>query len=196
MDLGIVVPAFAEEKKLEKDEVCLDLTRFSCFYFIINKISFCLLFFQIAAAVVGSKKKKKSLKAANSVAASNKTITASLDYSLSVSSFKENCFAASRQQQSRFFECRHLIGHTNSILPMEFSTDGSFIVSGGGDKTVRLWSLSSNVATEETQISTSLYHQMRTKHESDVGCVAISPDSSRIFSGGSDSKIFVHDART
>ena len=45
MDLGIVVPAFAEEKKLEKDEVCLDLTRFICFYFIINKISFCLLFF-------------------------------------------------------------------------------------------------------------------------------------------------------
>ena len=31
MDLGIVVPAFAEEKKLEKDEACLDLTRFICF---------------------------------------------------------------------------------------------------------------------------------------------------------------------
>ena len=88
--------------------------------------------------------------------------------------------------------CRDLIGHTNSITAMEFSSDGSLIVSGGNDKTVRLWNLSST--DEETQITA--VHQMKTNHESIVSCLAISPDSSRIFSGGIDSKVLIHDART
>ena len=74
---------------------------------------------------------------------------------------------------------------------MEFSSDGSFIVSCGEEKIFRLWSLSTNVPNEETQATE--VNQMMTKHESGVGCVAISPDSSRIFS---DSKLFVHDAST
>ena len=85
------------------------------------------------------------------------------------------------------------MGHTDSILAMEFSTDGSFIVSGGADKNVRLWSLL-NDTNEETQATE--VNQMMTKHESAVYCGAISSDSSRILSGGIDSKLFVHDART
>ena len=140
------------------------------------------------------KSKKKSSKA-NAVAAQYTTIaSASLDTSRSVSSFRENCLAASRQQSRLFFQCRDLVGLTDSIAAMEFSTDGSFIVSGGGDKTVHLWSLSSNVHNEETKAMT--VHQMKTKHESLVYCVAISPDSSRIFSGGRDSKLFIHGALT
>ena len=149
-------------------------------------------------AVNASKKKKKSIKASTKKVATlvqKTTIAASLGSTRSVSSFKENCFAASRQQ-SRFFEFRDLIGHTDSIVAIEFSTDGSFIVSGSADKTVRLWSLSSNIPTEETRQTTTV-HQMKTiEHESAVSCVAISPDSSRIFSGGFDSKVFVHDAST
>ena len=59
--------------------------------------------------------------------------------------------------------------------------------------TVRLWSLL-NDTNEETQATE--VNQMMTKHELGVVCVAISPDSSRIFSGGDDSNVFVHDART
>jgi len=84
---------------------------------------------------------RKRIKANATTAASITTIAAaSFDYSRSVSSIKENFFTASRQQ-SRFFQCRHLIGHTGLILTMEFSTDGSLIVSGNIDKTVRFWSL-------------------------------------------------------
>ena len=67
----------------------------------------------------------------NTAASSITTIAASLDSGgRGVSSFKENCFAASRQQ---FFECRDLVGHTdpsveNSMAAMEISTDGSLIV--------------------------------------------------------------------
>ena len=96
----------------------------------------------------------------------------------SVSSLKENYLAASRQQQSRFFECHDLVGHTDSILA------------------IRLWSLSSNSATKETHQTTASVHEMKTKHESYVNCVAISPDNSRIFSGGMDSKLFIHDAHS
>ena len=145
-------------------------------------------------AVVWSQKKKKSAKAKATAAALITTIaSASLGSTRSVSSFKENCFAASRQQ-SRFFHCRDLVGHTGNITAMEFSTDESFIVSGGLDKTVRLWSLC-DVPNEKTQITA--VHQMKTiEHESAVSCVAISLDSSRIFSGGFESKVFVYGAST
>ena len=142
-----------------------------------------------------SKKKKKSSKATAVMAATASTIAAaSVDYNRIVSLYRENCFAATRQHQSRFFKCHDLIGDT-LIFAMKFSTDGSYIVSGGGDKTVRLWSLC-DVDNEETQGTTSV-HQMKAKHKSGVCCVAISPDNSRIFSSGDfDSKLFVHDART
>ena len=150
----------------------------------------------LKVAVVVSKKKKKSSKATAVMAATASTIAAaSVDSNRIVSLLRENCFAATRQHQSRFFKCRDLIGHTGSIFAMEFSTDGSYIVSGGGDKTVRLWSLC-DVDNEETQGTTPV-HQMKTKHKKGICCVAISPDNSRIFSSGDfDSKLFVHDART
>ena len=145
-------------------------------------------------AVVVSKKKKKSSKATAVAATASTIAAASLESNRSVSSFRENCFAATRQHQSRFFKCHDLIGDT-LIFAMKFSTDGSYIVSGGGDKTVRLWSLY-DIDNEETQGTTPV-HEMKTKNKNGICCVAISPDNSRIFSSGDfDSKLFVHDART
>ena len=77
--------------------------------------------------------------------------------------------------------------HTGNILAIEFSTDKSFIVSWSADKTVSFFGLC-NVATEETQTTTSV-HQMRTKHESIVNWVVISSVNCRIFSGGFDSHV-------
>jgi len=108
----------------------------------------------------------------------------------SISSFKENCIAAVGRDQSQFFQCRDLVGHIGSINSMEFSHDGSFIVSGSGDTTVRLWL----VNTGEHPVA--IHYQMKTKHESSVNCVAISFNNSRIFSGGADSQVVIHDART
>ena len=77
---------------------------------------------------------------------------------------------------------------------MEFSGDGRFLVSGAVDNTVRLWSLFQG--TEGSESTSSLVHQMKTKHDVPVLCVAISSDNNRIFSGGYDSNVFIHDAKT
>ena len=42
---------------------------------------------------------------------------------------------------SQLFMCHDLPGHTDYVTTMEFSDDGSRLVSGGGDATVRLCSL-------------------------------------------------------
>ena len=158
------------------------------------------------AAVDGSKKKKNvslavdatpsaslvekaNIKEPKPLAPEAQSVTRLINRSSSVPSLKENCFAVIGQDQSRFFQCRNLVGHTGSINSMEFSHDGSFIVSGSGDTTVRLWSFGG-----ENPIA--VHYQMKTKHESSVNSVAVSSGNSRIVSGGADSKVFIHDART
>ena len=88
-----------------------------------------------------------------------------------------------------FRSYRELSGHTAYVLTMEFSDDGNFLISGGGDNTVLLWSL--NRGNDQFHLTS-----METKHDEFVSCLAFSSDSLRIFSGGWDKKVFVHDTNT
>ena len=90
------------------------------------------------------------------------------------------------------FYCRDLVGQSSHVGAMDFSQDGRFLVSGGGDKIVRLWSLNNLNPLNRT----SLPNEMNTKHESVVISLTMSPDSRRIFSGGIDKKIIIHDVAT
>ena len=140
-----------------------------------------------------SKKNKKKASEAN--AKSNESVARDIlqpSASRRISSFSSNCSAESKQQ-SQLFQSRDLPGHTEYIYTMEFSDDGKFLVSGGRDKSVRLWSLSQGAEGGDSPIKG---HQMRTKHDDIVCCLAISHDTSRIFSGGYDSKVLIHDAKT
>ena len=103
-----------------------------------------------------------------------------------------NCFSARRQkiEPSQLFQFRELTGHTDSINAMEFSDDGTLLVSGGRDKTVRLWSL--NQGRDGEWNSTA----KETMHTHNINCLVISPDNRRIFSGGYDKKVLVHDTNT
>ncbi|NDD57575.1 MAG: hypothetical protein EBZ44_07715, partial [Verrucomicrobia bacterium] len=65
-----------------------------------------------------------------------------------------------------------LIGHRSSVYSVSFSPDGTKIVSGSGDKSIRIWD-----ATSGTQI-----HQLD-GHSSDVRSVSFSPDGTKIVSG-------------
>ena len=105
--------------------------------------------------------------------------------------FMVNCTAARLQnfEQSQLFRCRELEGHSGYINAVEFSEDGTLLISGGADKSIRLWSVNQSLTRGISSI-------METKHQSPVTSLAFSPDNKRIFSGGNDSKIFIHDART
>ena len=105
--------------------------------------------------------------------------------------FASNSFTAQRQQMesSQLFRYQELTGHTEYIRAIEFSDDGTHLVSGGRDNTVRLWSHDEG-RDEWNSI------EMETKHEDNVTCLAISPDNRRIFSGGLDKKVLIHDTTT
>ena len=68
-----------------------------------------------------------------------------------------------------------LLGHSNFVLSVIFSPDGSRIVSGSADNTVRIW----NAVTGESEA------ELR-GHSSGVTSVAFSPDGSRLVSGSND----------
>ena len=111
--------------------------------------------------------------------------------SRSCNTFAENCLliASAGSQQSQLFQCRDLVGHTEAITAMEFSKDGSFIVSGSYDGTVRLWSIREDNNGTQFQL-------MEAKHESFSTSLAISSDNSRIFSTGRESAVVINDTHT
>ena len=65
--------------------------------------------------------------------------------------------------------------HTDSVLAIAFSPNGKLLVSGGSDKTVRLW-----------HVDTGKLRRTREEHKAPVNTVAFSPDGKRFWSGSSE----------
>lgn len=68
-----------------------------------------------------------------------------------------------------------LSGHTESILTVKFSPDGSALASGSGDTTVRLWDM-----------LTETPYKTLTGHKNWVLVLAWSPDGAKVASAGAD----------
>jgi WD40 repeat protein len=79
-----------------------------------------------------------------------------------------------------------LEGHTSSVRSVAFSPDGKQIVSGSGDRTVRLW----DTATGQ-QVLPALEG-----HTNSVRSVAFSPDGKQIVSGSGDWTVRLWDTAT
>jgi len=75
-------------------------------------------------------------------------------------------------------------GHSDSVCSVAFSPDGSRIVSGSGDTTIRIWDARSGKEVQKLE-----------GHSSWVCSVAFSPDGSRIVSGSRDATIRIWDTR-
>ena len=75
-----------------------------------------------------------------------------------------------------------LSGHTNWVRSVTFSSDGTLLVSGGGDEIVKLW-----------DIQTGGIVKTFNGHTEDVLCVSISADCTMIASGSDDKTIRLWD---
>ncbi|CAO3635096.1 unnamed protein product [Cunninghamella echinulata] len=78
-----------------------------------------------------------------------------------------------------------LTGHTEAILSVSFSPDGSQLATGSGDTTVRIWDLN----TETPQ------HTLK-GHTGWVLSIAWSPDGKLVASGSMDNTVRLWDAKT
>ena len=87
-----------------------------------------------------------------------------------------------------------LFNSTRPIYVLDFSPDGSFLVSGGEDKSVRLWNTREVVGGN----ANSRPIQMERQHgDFGVTYVAVSPNNRSIFSGGArDQTVLIHDIET
>ena len=78
---------------------------------------------------------------------------------------------------------RTMDGHTNSVASVTFSPDGTRVVSGSYDNTLRLWDAVSGAHLNTLK-----------GHTSYVNSVAFSPDGTRVVSGSDDQTLRLWDA--
>ncbi len=76
-------------------------------------------------------------------------------------------------------------GHTDSVTAAAFSADGKRVLSGGDDRTLRLWEAESGKPIQIFQ-----------GHDGGIKSVAFSPDEKRVLSGSADATVRLWDVET
>uniref|UniRef100_A0A2A4JBV0 Uncharacterized protein n=1 Tax=Heliothis virescens TaxID=7102 RepID=A0A2A4JBV0_HELVI len=82
---------------------------------------------------------------------------------------------------------RELVCHFGCVNAIEFSSNGELLVSGGDDRRVMLWQFGQAILDRGKPIA------MKGLHQSNVFCLGITNDNQKIYSGGNDDIVIVHD---
>ena len=84
------------------------------------------------------------------------------------------------------FQClQNLMGHSDWVESVAYSPDGTKIISGSDDKTVKIWDANTGECLKTLE-----------GHSNYVNSVAYSPDGSKIISGSNDDTVKIWDANT
>ncbi|KAI0564992.1 WD40/YVTN repeat-like containing protein [Gracilaria domingensis] len=114
--------------------------------------------------------------------------------SVAVSPCSQQVAAASYDQIARVWDVqssqllRHFQGHTDKPLCVAFSPSGRLLISGGLDRTIKLWDLAMKRPVQSCPMSFE-------GHSDFVLSVTFSPDGERIISGSRDGTIRMWDPR-
>jgi WD40 repeat protein len=80
---------------------------------------------------------------------------------------------------------RRLEGHVGKVRAVAFSSDGQYVASASGDRTLRLWSVSAGSLVRTFE-----------GHEGECDGIAVSPDRQMIVSTGRDGTVRIWDSTT
>ncbi|VVC90567.1 unnamed protein product, partial [Leptidea sinapis] len=82
---------------------------------------------------------------------------------------------------------RDLVCHFGCVNAIEFSRNGELLVSGGDDRRVMLWQFGQAVMNHGKP------EPMKVLHQSNIFCLGITSDNQKIYSGGNDDIVIIHD---
>uniref|UniRef100_A0A915CZY3 Uncharacterized protein n=1 Tax=Ditylenchus dipsaci TaxID=166011 RepID=A0A915CZY3_9BILA len=100
-----------------------------------------------------------------------------------------NLFERNRQE---WVYQKDLKGHKGCVNAVEFSPQEDYIVSGGDDCNVQIWR-SVNCCLDSNPQPLGI---MDTQHESNIFALRFSLHTDRIYSGGNDYQLLIHDIQT
>ncbi|XP_062534582.1 DDB1- and CUL4-associated factor 5-like isoform X1 [Armigeres subalbatus] len=106
-----------------------------------------------------------------------------------VVNFRSNLFNE-RLRIARNLYKKDLVSHYGCVNAIEFSQEGELLVSGGDDRRVLLWHVDKAILEKEFPTS------MNKQHLSNIFCLGLDSRNNRIFSGGNDDVVIVHDTQT
>ncbi|XP_001848250.2 DDB1- and CUL4-associated factor 5 [Culex quinquefasciatus] len=106
-----------------------------------------------------------------------------------VRNFRDNLFHE-RLRIARNLYKKDLVSHYGCVNAIEFSAEGELLVSGGDDRRVLLWNVDKSIMEKESPVA------MQKQHLSNIFCLGMDSKNTRIFSGGNDDVVIVHDVET
>jgi len=87
---------------------------------------------------------------------------------------------------------KDLLAHFGCVNAVEFSGEGSLLVSGGDDRRVLLWQVDKAITDNDKYNPVA----MEAEHRSNIFCLGFDSDNTRLYSGGNDEQVIVHDIMT